>query len=175
MSAVISARQHLHGRFEVFRPDREDAELVARNVRPADLFDIRAATRLEPFDAIMDTFDRADRRYGFLDAGTCVAIAGIEWTGRPGEASVWLLGTPGFDVAMRSGGLKVSREFIETLLNGVESAFNFVPVANERTLRWLTWLGFERRDVQLDFRGLGWDCVEVRRERGAQVAQIGST
>lgn len=149
--------------FTVADPNRNDATFVAENLRASDLIDVRAATSMDPVKAVLLTYERAHRRYGYFHEGECFAIAGIEWSGRPGEASAWLLGTPVLDRLLANGGLKASRREAGLLLRDVPCAFNFVPASNLATLRWLEWLGFKVVRALPNFRGLGVDCVEVRR------------
>ena len=77
---------------------------------------------------------------------------GVFVTGPTDEGIVWMLGSPKMDLPRnRSGILRRSKGYLGTLLGTYPRLFNHIDARNDRSMKWLEWLGFEIIDVDLSF------------------------
>lgn len=154
------------GPYKLRGADPNDAAKVGLNLRAMDSLDL-AATTLEPALSIISRNIALGRRTFSIDnARECIAVGGVLDVAAQGRSVVWLLGTPSFDKALRSGGARLCQPWLNAVAEGRSKLFNVVPESNTGTVRWLEWLGFRPVTRFPNYRGLGADCVEMELSRG---------
>lgn len=124
---------------------------IADHLREADLRELRAeGFPGRPLDALLQSCSFSNEVYAALDARskerTPIALFGISrcGAGTLGYNSVWLLGTDGLYAPHNiKPFLRYSRLWMNYFIKCYGSLGNEVHAANDASLRWLKWLGFQ--------------------------------
>jgi hypothetical protein len=138
-----------------------DIDSLVPLLRKGDLLDIIAVTNLSPKAALSHSVATSSRAFAIEVDGACIAIGGIQATTAPRMGSIWLIGSEPFDIALRRGGIKFCKPWFVEYSSGWDVLFNIIPELNRRDLRWLEWMGFKPVKRFENFRGRGYDCIQM--------------
>jgi len=123
----------------------DTAEVLALKLRKEDEDEVRAASGLEPGEALAYIVSHAVEASVILMNGKIVGVFGLEeLPSDPTEASPWMLATD----ALFSGKdslwvfTKRSKEIVKEMNKKYHWLSNYVAVTNTQAIRWLAWLGF---------------------------------
>ena len=121
-----------------------DAADLVRDIRPADLAEIRAgiadgAGTQEILAAVEESIAASSEAYTVEDDTGILAVYGTVDHGY--AAGVWMLGTNGLR-RYRRALLRFPRLYIQNLLRTYDMLFNYVHSENKDSIRWLQALGF---------------------------------
>ena len=116
-----------------------DIPRIAEDLRESDANEVRRSHGHLPLEALKYSFHISELCMTVVFKGKPVAMFGMVPTGAL-EASIWLLATDGLH-EMWITFLKLSRDFIQVMLDQYPFLYNFVDAQNETTLRWLAWCG----------------------------------
>ena len=127
----------------LIRPTQSgDAELLAANLRAADLAECLAYGREDLTAGIVGSANRSMLCWTAFIDGELAAILGVAPVNvMAGIGSPWMLGTPVLD---RHSRVLVQRTpgYIAKMLNAFPHLVNFVHAKNTTSVRWLRRLGF---------------------------------
>ena len=134
------------GRFEVRPPRAGDIAVIANGMRLSDKQEIWAASRLTPHEGL----ELALKKSPDIWVGT--------WEGRPigmagcfpgsllgGVGYPWQLATPEIEAAALPY-LRASKPCFAGLRRKYRLLVNWVDVRNEKSIKWMKYLGFEIED-----------------------------
>ena len=121
-----------------------DARRLASRLRGADLQEIRAVTREDPFDLLCQSIAWSNPCYTIVgeDAESLAIFGVVPDPCAEGVGRIWLLGSD--DLVFRHSYifLRHSRKWIEKLHERYPTLWNYVDARNEVHIRWLKWCGF---------------------------------
>lgn len=125
---------------------RGDAEILAANLRDADMAELQAAGFDEALYPIRQSVMRSTMCWTALVDGELACIFGVTWSG-PDTGSPWMLGTPVVD---RHSRVLVRRtpHYIAFMLQAFSNLRNFVHAENIASVRWLRRMGFTLAEPQ---------------------------
>ncbi len=134
-----------HGQFAVVPAAPDDAEKIARDLRPGDRAEIEALGHCNAEETIATSIALSPFcRYTMLDAaGRPVAAAGVaagllSTSGRP-----WMLGAMALDrPAAQRALLAFSRLVVTIMRERYDWLENYVDARYEAAVRWIQWMGF---------------------------------
>ncbi len=118
-----------------------DIATLATNLREADVAEVKAASGLNPVDAITPGIKQGDAYVVCLPDDTPVAIFGVVPMPDEGLGAVWMVATNQFHLLHRQF-LRECRREIERLGKGYRALFNFTDARNKVHHRWIKWAGF---------------------------------
>lgn len=125
---------------------------LADDLRQSDLDEIKAHSGEDPSVALISSVMVSDHAWVILDGDTPIAAFGCAPTGEPGEALVWLLGSPLMDTPANAAGiLRLSTRYMDEMHKTYPVLWNHIDDRNKRSMRWLRWCGFELREAVPDF------------------------
>ena len=128
-----------------------DAIIFAPLLRDADVLEVDASSNMTAKEALYTGIKLSDPCYTAYWCGKPLAIFGVFPFSMPEEAerfgSIWLLGTDMIDT-MGLGFLRVSKGWVEELLQDYVGLCNYVDVRNSTHIKWLEWLGADFRDPE---------------------------
>lgn len=156
MSEAAYAAPMQVGALRARAPRAEDARALGAVLRRADVAEVRAASGLQPAEALERAFEVSDRAWSIEDASG--GIVGAFGRARPPAgggfsfraAAPWLLAADGL-VAHRRSFLRGARGWLPALEDGVDVLFNVIDARNAEHLRWIDWLGFTRIRLVRDY------------------------
>ena len=125
----------------------EHALQLAPRLRKGDLAEIKAASGLEPEDALVLSLAMAPKSWAWLYRGRVMAIFGVG--PHPYKAGVgipWLLGTKAAE-RHKMFFLRNSRRIIDEMLDEFPVMENYVDARNTTSIQWLHWCGFVLAEV----------------------------
>lgn len=108
-----------------------------------DVLEIKKFGGIGPEDALRISLQGAKLAYCLRDnSGTPVSILGISWLPSPRAGVAWFLSSHIID---KIGLLFLhdTRTSIDEFMQGHDVISNYVYSRNEKTIKWLKWLGFE--------------------------------
>ncbi|MCO5073622.1 MAG: hypothetical protein M9944_20695 [Rhizobiaceae bacterium] len=122
----------------------EDIPVLARDMREIDVIEIRKFAGIGPEEALSFSLRGAKLAYCLRDKnGTPVSIMGVGWLANPRAGMAWFLSSDAIDkIGLLF--LQETRASIDTFMQGHDVISNYVYSRNEKTLKWLRWLGFEK-------------------------------
>jgi hypothetical protein len=118
-----------------------DLHIVADNLRPADLAEIKASTPLDPVEALKFGHDYGECRAICTPDDLPVALYGVTPIYEGELASIWMVATNDFHKVQRQF-LRQCRDGIQQIGGGYRLLFNLTDARNELHHRWLKWCGF---------------------------------
>lgn len=124
-------------------PTIADVDLIAWNMRECDRREIWASHRSLPHDALTEGWRLSTLvRVGTVDdRAVCMfgvtARSALSTTGTP-----WMLATQELERVQRPF-LRLSLPVVELMQDEYPKLENYVDARNDRTIRWLKWLGFK--------------------------------
>lgn len=101
--------------------------------------------------------------------GKLVGMAGLTPDRDHAAALIWLLGSPELDRAGKSL-CAFGRAWLPRALGEFPSLYNVVPAANEATIRWLRWLGFDFDPEFVHFHEVRFLRFRMNRQDGPNSA-----
>jgi hypothetical protein len=123
----------------------DTAEVLSLRLRKEDEDEVRAASGLEPGEALAFIINYEVEASVILMGGKIVGLFGLsELPSDLTEARPWMLATD----ALFSGKdslwvfTKRSKEIVKEMNKKYHWLSNYVAVSNTQAIRWLTWLGF---------------------------------
>lgn len=126
-------------RFEY--PTSGHARIVANNMRPQDMEEIRAGWRLEPEEAILTAIRSSPEAAAVFYGLELWAIFGIAHLTILGEsAQVWCFGTTAID-RHAFAFARESKRILSYLHSHARILTNYVDAGDRKALRWLEYLG----------------------------------
>ena len=121
-----------------------DAAMLAPNLRESDLFELAAHDGREPLLALTQSIEQAKFALALrASEGETVSLLGVNWIrANPRAGSIWFVS----DERLDQFGL-VFLEHVklafDDLVAGHDVVSNWIHEPNTKTVRWLTWMGFE--------------------------------
>lgn len=115
--------------------------MIAANLRPADIAEIKASSGRDPGEAIKASATLENTWVACLPDGEPAGIYGITETGIPGLGAIWMVATTKFHLLHRQF-LREGRQEIERIGHGYSALYNFTDARNHVHHRWLKWAGF---------------------------------
>jgi len=124
------------------QPTTELIQVIADDMRQADIDEIWASNHQTPADALLEGFEISDYSVVItVDDEPCVMLGLVIHDILAGTGVVWLLGT--------NAALKHKRHFITQVPNIIDEMldicpklFNYVHIDNEVSIRWLKRIRF---------------------------------
>ena len=129
--------------FVVDRATAMDAACLAPRLRAADIEEIRAASGLEPAEALDRSFDLSTHVWAVRDhGGRPIALWGVGPLSLvEGRGCPWLLAADAFE-ALGSDIGRLSRPLLAMMRDLYPRLENHVDARHIKAVRWLSWLGF---------------------------------
>lgn len=127
---------------EFVKPTRELIEVIAADMRQADIDEIWASNHHTPIESLTQGLEVSDHSViVMVDGVPCVMLGLVIRDILSGTGVPWLLGT--------CNALKYKKHFIkqvpaviDEMLNICPSLFNYVHVENKVSIKWLKRIGF---------------------------------
>lgn len=121
-----------------------DLFYVAKNLRPEDADEVRAATGADPLLVLSQTDGREVLAAGLCHNDRAEILFGVDpWPGAPNVGIIWLLSTPEiYDYPVEF--VVRTRELLSKFHERYELLTNFIDARNERHIKWLSWMGFKQ-------------------------------
>lgn len=124
------------------KPTQALIEVIAADMRQADVDEVWASHHHTPVEALMKSWKASDRSVVVtVNDEPCVMIGLVIHDILSGTGSPWLLGT--------ENALKYKRHFltqvpdvIEEMLTICPRLVNYVHTENKVSIKWLKWIGF---------------------------------
>lgn len=114
---------------------------VAANMRPADVAEVWALARHSPLEAVERSLEIPGEAYAFLADDEPLAVFGCAETAVLNTGSPWLLGAVGVDRYARQF-IELGRSYVAHWAHEYDDLYNVVDARNERSIDWLSRLGF---------------------------------
>ncbi|RMH12121.1 MAG: hypothetical protein D6698_15620 [Gammaproteobacteria bacterium] len=123
----------------------EHIPFVAQFMRQADLNEIAAAGRPDPYEALWNSWQMSEKAYTvFIDEDPALIFGVVRSSLLEYRGVVWMLGT---DALAELGMSKRVRyemfRQLSALVEGYRYVENYVHDRNEVSKRWLEWMGFD--------------------------------
>jgi len=133
---------------EFIEPTSEDLQVIADNMREADIAEIWASHRSKPLDAVTRGAKNSElcavARIGGIPCAIIGLVANDVLTG---TGTPWMLGTD-YLMKHQSALLRESPAIIKQMLNVCVVLYNYVHIDNKSSIRWLKWLGFNLKPAE---------------------------
>lgn len=120
---------------------RADAVYVAARLRAQDRREIAALGQGRPREVILHSLSQALWSRAICMRGKAIAVYGLGSSATNLVGLPWLLGTDQLD-QLGTAFVRESRAIVDEMLAASPALVNFVHANNEKSLRWLGWLGF---------------------------------
>ena len=129
-----------------------DIDIVATNMRDADIREIASASGSNPYDALLTGYVRSTECFTIyqVDTEKPVAMFGYSVETDGVKALIWMLGTDDLTKHSRVF-LKRSRAIVDHIQSKATILYNTVDARNKVHIRWLSWLGFKFVSVIEEF------------------------
>ncbi len=125
---------------------------LAGDLRQSDLDEIAAVTGDDPAVALVESVMVSSHAWAVLDGEDPIAAFGCSPTGTPGDAQVWMMGSPRMDLPANAAGiLRLSRPYLDVMQAAYGRLWNHIDARNDRSMRWLEWCGFQVEEAVPDF------------------------
>lgn len=122
---------------------QDDVNLLAPNLRQADILECKLNAGLEPGDALQMGLDLSAEVHSIMSAaGKPLGMFGVGRTVMKGVGCVWMLASDRL-IDYKWQFLRDSRKWVDHLHTDWPVLWNYVYAKNELHLKWLRWLGFE--------------------------------
>jgi hypothetical protein len=125
------------------RPTRkEDCIYLATRLRQADLDEVKAASGLDPCEALLEGLFHSQQCHTVVDGDTPLAVFGV--CPAPLNDSVgivWLLGSDALKMHSIEF-LRKSKGWVDELHKAFPVLYNNIDARNTVHIKWLQWLGF---------------------------------
>ena len=118
----------------------EDVQVLAANLRPADLAEIKAASGNAPEAALLTGLQNGPCKVACLPSGTPAAMFGVVPV-TPGAGAVWMVATNEFRL-MQGFFLRECRGELAKLIADYPLTFNYTDARNKVHHRWIKWMGY---------------------------------
>lgn len=123
--------------------EEEDAIYLAPKLRQADIDEIKAASGMEPLEAMLDSIRHSGIAKVALVDEEVVCIFGVASPSLTSPyGSPWFL-TSDVIVHHTKPFLRASKDYMRSIKKDYTHLFNFVDARNTHAIRWIKWLGFE--------------------------------
>lgn len=125
-------------------PAREsDIPALARDMREIDVIEIRKFAGIGPVEALQISLKGAKLAYCLRELdGTPVSIIGVGWLPNPRAGVAWFLSSDKIDkIGLLF--LQETRAALDDFMLGHDVISNYIYSRNEKTIKWLKWMGFE--------------------------------
>lgn len=123
-----------------------DVEIFEPAIRDADRLEIDAASGQTVEEALTEGIENSRPCYAAFWKGKPLCLYGVVPESLPGDPEqfgrIWMLGTPLIE-EMGIGFLRVSRGWVDKLMERYDGVGNAVDTRNEVHIKWLLWVGFE--------------------------------
>jgi len=121
-----------------------DIDIIALNIREADLMEIEASGTKDPRDALQNAYDICGPEcFTIVMDELPIAMFGtakVELI--PEFASIWLLGTDDITNTAPISFLRIVKKVFKHVIEPYEMVFNVMDKRNEFSIRFVKWLGF---------------------------------
>lgn len=120
-------------------PTMEAAFYVGHNLRREDAEEVALSHGVQPVDAVVSSFVNSRRVAAFeTEDGEPCGMCGVN------GSKVWMLGTPRLlESARNRWQLAVAgRQWVDARVEELGPLYNYVYAKNERSIKWLSHLGF---------------------------------
>jgi hypothetical protein len=119
---------------------------ISSNLRQGDLDEITATTELDPLSCLTASVMVSDMCWIIFDGNIPITVFGCSPSGCENSGIVWMMGTPRMDeVALRLG--RISHHCLNLMHERYACLWNYIDARNEKSMRWLSWTGFEIIDI----------------------------
>jgi len=130
------------GKGYVRNASHDDIQSLVDDLRPADIAEIQAGSRLPPYEAIAHGLDYGVAEVACLPDGTPSAVYGVVPTGfNPDLGIVWMLATNRF-CGLHRQFLRECKGHIQRIGQNYKAIYNYTDARNKVHHRWLKWAGF---------------------------------
>lgn len=119
---------------------------IADNLRPEDLDEIAASSGQEPLVALIASVMDSEMGFIVFAGDEPISVFGAApVTGMERDSGiVWMLGTPTMDrPGVARGILRLTRPYIDRLQARFGCLWNRIDARNDKSMRWLSWAGFQ--------------------------------
>lgn len=117
---------------------------LADNLRASDLTEIDATSEYDPLMTLVISVMLSDMAWVLTCDGRPMTIFGCSPEDQPpGEAIVWMLGSPQMDEPRNA--LTIARNtapYLGAMLAAYPRLWNHIDARNTKSMRWLKWSGF---------------------------------
>ncbi|QDP62657.1 MAG: putative scaffold protein [Prokaryotic dsDNA virus sp.] len=120
-----------------------DIEIIAADMRPADLAEIEATGTVDPYLALSNAMELSMPSCFTMTADDLpIAMFGISSVELiPDFGSIWLLGTEEIE-RHPTAFLRLCKSVLPRLMTPYDMVFNLMDVRNELHVKFVKWLGF---------------------------------
>ncbi len=127
----------------VSRALESDIPALARDMREIDVIEIRKFAGIGPEEALRMSIRGAKLAYCLREKdGNPVSIIGVGWLPNPRAGIAWFLSSDKIDkIGLLF--LQETRAALDDFMQGHDVISNYIYSRNEKTIRWLKWMGFE--------------------------------
>lgn len=131
------------GKVEIVEAKPQHAFHLAPILRQADRDELAALDNQHPLISISNSIKASDMAWTALIDGQVMAIFGVAPVSiLDSSGYIWLLGSHLVDKNSHTF-LKNCPEYIKKMASRYQNMHNYVDARNEKSINWLTWLGFE--------------------------------
>lgn len=117
-------------------------------LRDSDLTELEAATKANPYEALLTSVLLSPKAYSVMEEGQPIAMFGagtgtlLSRTGTP-----WLLATDDLESRTLTLG-KLCCMYVESMFEDFDYLVNYVDARNIKSVNWLKWIGFTIHDPE---------------------------
>ena len=131
------------GKLYVEQSTLQDAHVVSRRLRCADLNEITAVTKRSPLCVLIDGVNQSKPCFTIkTSTGIPCGIFGTRDSGHSNSGVVWMLGTDDLTAESRTF-IRHSRRWLNELHKNYRLLYNVIDARNEVHLKWRDWMGFD--------------------------------
>lgn len=152
-------------RGKVVHAKEEHIHYIADNIREADLLEIKALGRPDPYKAIYSSYKTSKQAWSAVIEGTPILMFGVSPVSElTGLGAPWMITTDGI-IKVKKQFVKECRSHVTNMLTIYPRLSNYVDCRNEVAIRWLKWLGFTFDDaVKIGINGEWFYPFSMERE-----------
>lgn len=127
----------------VSRALESDIPALARDMREIDVIEIRKFAGIGPEEALQMSIRGAKLAYCLREKdGNPISIIGVGWLPNPRAGIAWFLSSDKIDkIGLLF--LQETRAALDDFMQGHDVISNYIYSRNEKTIKWLKWMGFE--------------------------------
>jgi putative methionine-R-sulfoxide reductase with GAF domain len=121
----------------------EDCACLAANMREADRMEVKAASGLTPYQALLMGYVNSEICVSIVDDdSTILGMFGVVPTSvSPSTGAVWMLAAKEL-LKYSKRFAKESRQWVDAVQSGYDLLYNTIDERNTVHIRWIQWCGF---------------------------------
>jgi len=118
-----------------------DVPLIAEDMRPADMAEVKAFSGVGPKRALFSSLRNCQAEVACLPNGVPVAMYGTVSSGVPNFGVIWMLAANQFH-KLQVQFIRECCEHLDRISHPYRAVFNYTDARNTVHHRWLKWCGF---------------------------------